>query len=413
MSGRVIPTPHAVVVTDQVKPGGKFSHVESLCAGLELIGWRASLWRWSDLSFLERAWVTLPGHALRRFNPVLGHRWMIPRYTAVLERRLRELVHRNGRPTVLSLQEAYVVPAARRAVPGVPIVLTVHGPWHREVASGYGVPLDHPVIRWIRSIEQSAYLDADAVVSVDRAHAEYVRELGRADRTWVIPNAVDTRRFRPHLGGDPFPAETEVWIGGRPIVLCARLLVPKNGVNVAIDAARLLRDRGVEFVLLIAGYGPQRKELESQVAAAGLENHVRFLGSVPTSQMPGWCARASVAIVPSVPSKGVEEATSISAIEGQACGLPVVASDLGGLREVVTHDVNGLLTPPGDARALADAVQHLLADPALAKRLGDGGAENVRSSHSLEVWTRRFEEVFQAAVDSMTAPPGGSSARFA
>jgi glycosyltransferase involved in cell wall biosynthesis len=191
------------------------------------------------------------------------------------------------------------------------------------------------------------------------------------------------------------------------------VLVPKNGVNVAVDAARLLRDRGVDFVLLIAGYGPQRKELDAQVLAARLEDHVRFLGAVTTDQMPGWCARASVAIVPSVPSKGVEEATSISAIEGQACGRPVVASDLGGLREVITHDVNGLLTPPGNAGALADAVQRLLSDRTLAKRLGDGGAENVRSHHSLEVWSRRFEEVFHAAANPLNAPPVGSTARFA
>jgi glycosyltransferase involved in cell wall biosynthesis len=199
------------------------------------------------------------------------------------------------------------------------------------------------------------------------------------------------------LQGDPFPSETEAWIRGRPIVFCARVLVPKNGVNVAVDAARVLRDRGVEFVLLIAGYGPQRNNLEAQALALGLEHCVRFLGPVTTSQMPGWCARASVAIVPSVPSKGVEEATSISAIEGQACGLPVVASDLGGLREVISHDVNGLLAPPGDATALADAVQRVLSDRALAERLGEAGAANVRSSHSLETWSRRFEEVFLAA----------------
>jgi glycosyltransferase involved in cell wall biosynthesis len=413
MISPAIAKPHAVVVTEQVKPGGKLSHVESLCAGLELIGWRTSLLRWSDFSLLERAWVALPNYALNRFDAVLGHRWQIPQYTAVLERRLRDLVRREGRPTVLSLQETYVVPVARKVMPDLPIVLTAHGPWHREVASGYGVPLDHPVIRWIQGIERDAYLDADAVVSVDRAHAEYVREFGRKDRTWVIPNAVDTRRFRPDWVGAPFPQETETWIRGRPILFCARVLVPKNGVNVAVDAARLLRDRGVDFVLLIAGYGPQRKELDAQVLAARLEDHVRFLGAVTTDQMPGWCARASVAIVPSVPSKGVEEATSISAIEGQACGRPVVASDLGGLREVITHDVNGLLTPPGNAGALADAVQRLLSDRTLAKRLGDGGAENVRSHHSLEVWSRRFEEVFHAAANPLNAPPVGSTARFA
>ena len=397
MTTTATPARHAMVVTDQIKPGGKLSHVESLCAGLESIGWRASLMSWCDFSLVERAWVSLPNRALRQVDPVLGHRWMIPAYSGILKRRLRDLVRRQGRPSVLSLQETYAVPVARKALPGVPIVLTAHGPWHREVASGYGVPLDHPVIRWIRAIEQRAYLDADAVVSVDRAHAEYVREFGRTDRIEVIPNAVDTRRFHPQVQGERFPPETEACIRGRPIVLCARLLVPKNGVNVAIDAARVLRDRGVEFVLLVAGYGPQRQGLEAQVHALGLEPHVRFLGSVENRQMPGWCARASVAIVPSVPSKGVEEATSISAIEGQACGRPVVASDLGGLREVISHDVNGLLAPPGDATALADAVQRVLTDRALAERLSEAGAANVHSFHSLETWSRRFEKVFLAA----------------
>lgn len=395
--GRNDSLPHAMVVTEQVKPGGKLSHVESLVAGLDLIGWRASLLRWNDFSFLERAAVALPNYALNRFDRVLGHRWLIPMYTSFLERHMREWIRREGRPTVFSLQETYVVPIARRVAPEIPIVLTAHGPWHREVASGYEVPLEHPVIRWIRSMEESAYREADAVVSVDQAHAQYVRDFGRPDGIWVIPNAVDTRRFHPGLSGDPFPPDTETWIGTRPIVFCARVLVPKNGVAVAIEAARLLRDRGVEFALLVAGYGPQREDLEGRVRSGGLENHVRFLGPVLTSQMPGWCSRATVVIVPSVPSKGVEEATSISAIEGQAIGRPVVASDLGGLREVVTHGVNGLLSPPGDASALADAVQRLLGDRALASRLGEAGAANVRSFHSLEAWTRRFEEVFRTA----------------
>ena len=105
-----------MVVTEQVKPGGKLSHVESLVAGLDLIGWRASLLRWNDFSFLERAAVALPNYALNRFDRVLGHRWLIPMYTSFLERHMREWIRREGRPTVFSLQETYVVPIARRSV---------------------------------------------------------------------------------------------------------------------------------------------------------------------------------------------------------------------------------------------------------------------------------------------------------
>jgi len=389
--------PRALVLTERLEPGGKLSHVVTLCAGLESIGWRVELIDRSAFSLLERAWIVVPDRLLRPFDRVRGHHWFLPAYLRTLERHLRARIRRDGPPSVLSLHEPFVVEVARRAAPGVPVVLTVHGPAHAEVASGYGVPIDHPTVQWLREYERRAFLEADAVVSVDQAHADYVRSFGRRDRIWVIPNAVDTRRFHPGVRGEPFPPDVEAWIAGRPIVFCARLLVPKNGVDVAVEAARRLRDRGPACALLVAGDGPERERLAGQVHEYGLEGHVRFLGTVDAAPMPGWCARASVVIVPSVSHKGVEEATSISAIEGQACARPVVASALGGLREVVTDGVNGLLVPPGDPDALADAVRRVLLDSALAARLGAAAAENVRAHHALDAWARRFAEVFEAA----------------
>jgi glycosyltransferase involved in cell wall biosynthesis len=387
--------PRVAILTEQVKPGGKRSHVDALSAGLTALDWNVSLLDWARFSFLERATVALPGRVLNRVERALGHRWIIPTYDRILARRLARLLRDTPGIEVLSLHEAWVQPVARRVAPGVPVAFTVHGPLHREIASGYGVPIEHPTIQWIREFERRAYLESDAVVSVDRAHAEYVRSFGRTGPIAVIPNFVDTRRFHPGIAPAALPAEVEAWVAGRAVILCPRLLVPKNGVAIAVEAMRVLKDRATHAVLLLAGGGPQRMELESRVQALDLGTHVRFLGLTPSAAMPGLCRRAGAVIVPSVPSKGVEEATSIAAIEGQACGRAVVVSDLGGLREVV-RDGTGLRVPPGDPGALADALTRVLEDDDLARRLGEAAVANVREHHSHEAGARRFIEVFRS-----------------
>jgi glycosyltransferase involved in cell wall biosynthesis len=313
--------------------------------------------------------------------------------------RIARVLHalpRGGVLDVVNLQEPFVVHGARRALPGVPIVLTVHGPAHRELASGYGLPLENPTVRWVRALEERAFHEADAIVSVDQAHAAYVRDFGRTERIWVIPNFVDTRRFHPDVPAQSFADDVETWIAGRPVVLCPRLLVPKNGAHVAIDAAARLRDRGVPFALVVVGDGPQRRELEARLRSLSLASSVRLLGTAPQSRMPGYVRRAAAVIVPSVPSKGVEEATSIAALEGQACARPVIASAIGGLREIVTDGVTGTLVPAGDAGALADAIARVLGDADFAARLGTAGAANVRDHHSHVAAARRYVEVYRA-----------------
>jgi glycosyltransferase involved in cell wall biosynthesis len=128
----------------------------------------------------------------------------------------------------------------------------------------------------------------------------------------------------------------------------------------------------------------------------GLGTRIRFLGDVPATAMPGLSRRAAVVVVPSVPSKGVEEATSISVLEAQACARPVIASSLGGLREIIVDGETGILFPPGDATALADAITHVLADAGDASRLGVTAAANVLQHHSHIAGALQYAEVYRA-----------------
>ena len=393
-----------LLITEQIEPGGKRSHVEALFSGLEAIGWHPRLFDRRSLSFSDRALISIPIRTLDFLGRGLGHLWLIPELERAMKRRLRAMRRSLTDVSVLHVQEPTSFSAARASGMGKPVALTVHGPIHREVASGYGLELSHPVIRRLYEIERRAYLEADAVIAVDRAHAEYVRSFGRED-VWSIPNFVDTRRFHPDVVPHPLPAQTEAWIAGRQILLCTRRLVPKNGVDIALRAVGILAEQRIPCVLIIVGDGPQRASLEGLAREMDLARVVRFVGSAPPPAIPGWCRRASAVLVPSVPSMGVEEATSISVLEAQACARPVVASSLGGILEIVEDGVSGLLVPPGDPEALAGAVQRVLIDSELGRRLGACAAARVAEEHSHVAGARRYAAVYRHLNFTPSAPP--------
>ncbi|NOT34525.1 MAG: glycosyltransferase family 4 protein [Candidatus Eisenbacteria bacterium] len=386
-------------VTEQVKPGGKLSHVEALSAGLEHHGWTTERLDWNALSFVEKALVAGPMRLLDSMQRGLGQRWSLPALNQRFAAHLRIRLSRRGVTDIVHVQEPLTFRAAAGAARGIPIALTVHGPVHREVASAWNLALDHPVVRWLREIERRAYLEAAAVIAVDQAHLEYVREFGREHDVWSIPNFVDTRRFHPAVSPERFPDEVEQWIAGRPVVLCPRRLVPKNGVAVAIRAGAEIASRGLPVAVVIVGDGPQRSELEQLAAEPLHAPHSRLIGEAGLERMPGWIRRSDVVVVPSVPSKGVEEATSISAIEAQACGRPVVASAIGGLREIIRDGETGLLVPAGSAPALAEAVLRALREPGLATRLETAAALEVTSLRSHEAGAARYVEVYETLRD--------------
>lgn len=385
-----------LLVTEQIEPGGKRSHVEALRAGLEARGWQAELFDRSRFSLVERAIIAGPTRLLDRLRRGLGHRWLLPTYDRVLESRLRSHAGRDE-VRLYHVHEAVGFAAVRRVAGRRPVILTIHGPMHREVASAYRLRLEDPVVRMIESAERDAILAADAVIAVDRAHGEYARTFGRERAIHVIPNFVDTRRFHPGAPALPFGPDVEHWIAGRALLLCTRRLVPKNGVDVAIRAMAELEQRDRRCALVVVGDGPQSAELRQLIGQLGLGGCVRLLGSAASERIPGWCRRAAVVVVPSVPSGGVEEATSISVLEGQACARPVVASALGGIREIVEDGETGLLVPPGDPAALAASIERVLSEPALAAHLVETAWPRVRDLHSHEAGARQCEEVYRAA----------------
>lgn len=160
-----------------------------------------------------------------------------------------------------------------------------------------------------------------------------------------------------------------------PFVLVAvGRFVPKKGFDVLLQAMKLLREKGVEAWLVLAGSGPLKRELDSLRRELGLEDCVEMPGFLPHDEVPDLLLRADCFVMSSVVSKtGDRDGIPNVILEAMAHGLPVVGTDVSGIGEVVKNGVTGLLVPPGDAAALADALGALFADHERAKKWGEAG----------------------------------------
>jgi glycosyltransferase involved in cell wall biosynthesis len=185
----------------------------------------------------------------------------------------------------------------------------------------------------------------------------------------VIHSGIETDFFQP--------VERPHFI--RPFrIVCVGTLHEVKGQTYLVEACRLLAAEEVDVACELIGDGPDRPALERQIAVAGLEDRVTLAGPKTREEVAASLAAAHVVAAPSVPTKaGKREGIPIVLMEALACGLPVVASELSGIPELVEHERTGLLVPPRDARALALALRRLHDDEALGRKLGAAGRKKV------------------------------------
>jgi glycosyltransferase involved in cell wall biosynthesis len=235
-----------------------------------------------------------------------------------------------------------------RAATSAAVVVHVHG----RVLEATGSPL--PAI---------GSSEADAVIATSRAVAAGLSHPG----TRVVYPGVPFSEGSNGTGAAGLPATVVVGAAGR--------LVRLKGYLDLLRAALLLRPAHPDVRVEIAGDGPERPELEREARRLGLEHHIRFLG---------WQAdlRASMRRWQIFAQPSVEEGFGIAALEAMAAGLPVLATRVGGLPELVEDDVTGILLPPGDPPALAHALARLLGNPATRRAMGNAARERARTHFS-------------------------------
>jgi glycosyltransferase involved in cell wall biosynthesis len=266
-----------------------------------------------------------------------------------------------------------------RAVTGVPYVVTVHGADAYTLRGGLGRMVKRLVLRRAAGV---------LPVSGDIARA---LDLSGAP---VLRMGVDTAAIRASVGAR-VPEDGLLLYIGR--------LVDKKGVDVLVEALARLDGARLEVV----GDGPDRVALDQLAARLGVADRVRFRGKLPKAGVLAALARAQVAVIPSrVGAGGDMEGTPVVLCEVMAAGVPVVASNLGGLGECIDDGLDGLLVPPGDVDALAAALDNALTGGVDLVALGRAAAATARRSLDITAVGAAYAEVFAAAATPAAHTPG-------
>jgi glycosyltransferase involved in cell wall biosynthesis len=292
---------------------------------------------------------------------------------------------RRHRPDVLhaSSSKAGVIGRLAAVAARVPVRnFTVHG-WAFSAHSGAAAVF----YRWADRVAGCATKTTICVSQRERADGLRARTC-HADRTVVIPNAVDVDAY-PQA-----PLERAL----PRLISVGRLAAPKDWSTLLSALAELDPETFAELV--IVGDGPDRERVEDE-RNRRLPERVRLLGE--RDDVPGLLSDADVFVLASR-----SEGLPLSVVEAMAAGLPVVASDVGGLRELVRDGETGVLVPPGDPAALADALRPLLADRELRRRLGSAGRVRAETLFDLSGFRRAHLELYRrelAAAGVSSAAP--------
>jgi glycosyltransferase involved in cell wall biosynthesis len=236
--------------------------------------------------------------------------------------------------------------------------------------------------------------EARFVAAVAKDGQQYMVTTARAHdrkKIAVVRNGVDRSRFSPRA------AEPQ---NGVPVVLAVGRLAPVKGLETLVDACATLAARGVEFRCELVGDGDLRLPLAGRVQGLGLEDKVRFIGALDQDGVREAHERATVFALPCrVTENGRRDGLPCAIVEAMAVGVPVVTTPVSGIPEIVRDGESGVLVPPDDPGALAEALERVISDPALRAQLVRGGRE-VAAGFDLVTWVARLRRLFREGVEA-------------
>ena len=264
---------------------------------------------------------------------------------------------------------------------GIPFVVHTYA----EELTGYGrKPLAR---RWMQRILAAA----DGITAI----AGYARDLlAELDvdpaRVIIQPPAADTEIYRPDLDGSRLRAE--LGLGDRPTLITVARLLRRKGVDVTLEALARLRVEFPDLAYVVVGDGPELPRLREIARSLQVEDAVRFVGRVPHEATPEHYAAADIFIHPNRQTgEGDVEGFGIVFLEAGACGLPVVGGNSGGTPDAIRHGVTGYLVDGTSPAAVARAIEPLLRDADLRRRMGEAGREWSRQF----TWERAAERIWR------------------
>ena len=228
----------------------------------------------------------------------------------------------------------------------------------------------------------------DGFIACAQGQANYLsqHEQFPASRVFVIPNGVDTDRFRPNHSQRPWLRRQLGISADAPVIGIVAALRPEKNHLQFLEAAREVSRDHADAHFVIVGDGPERVDIEVAITHHGLKSQVHMLGNREDTHrilagLDVFCLTSQ------------NEALPVSILEASACGIPVVSPDVGSISETIRHDQTGLLTEPLSSTSTATAISQLLRNPERATQLGLAGRQHIRANFSLDSMVSGYEHL--------------------
>lgn len=375
--------------------GGLSVHLTTLKAGLESRGHEVNIVSFSDVPKWKRDTIVRgPAFLLNKMKKGSGYVWTLNRRKDELEALIKQELAK-GDYDLVNAQDAYTTLAALSS--NTPVVSTVHGYLTYEGISKGTVIEGSPEATQLMEAECESYKRTREVITVDTRIKDYIQE-----KTGVIGNMIknfiDVESFKPEIERREEFREKYGLAKDDQIFFVPRRLTKKNGVIYPILALPAVLEKFPKARVVFAGTGEMMDEMKQKAKDLGIAERVTLVGAVDHKDMIEYYALSNVALVPSIYSAGVEEATSISALEAMGSGVPLIACAVGGLKEIIAHEQDGLLVEEQNVEELADAMIQLLANPAEGEQLAEAARAKIVAEYSHFAAAEKYESIYLKAL---------------
>lgn len=247
-----------------------------------------------------------------------------------------------------------------------------------------------------RKLEGYVARRADAVVGIARHILDDLRARGiSSDKLFHVPNGVDIEYF----SASPRDHELAARLGlaDEPVMGFIGSLYRYEGVAWLVRAAARLRSRGVSFQILIVGHGEEEDEIRKAVREVGGQGYIRMVGEVPHDQVRRYYSLADIMVYPRRSVRLTELTTPLKVLEAMAQAKPVLASNVGGIRELVGDETTCMLFSPDDLEGFCEQAKRLICDGHLRRDLGERGRQLVIREKDWNLQARRYTAVYDFA----------------
>ncbi|WEN15375.1 glycosyltransferase, exosortase A system-associated [Rhodanobacter sp. AS-Z3] len=352
---------------------------------------------------------TPPASGLLSKLPIVEYRYLMralqARLTEVVEAVRPDIIHAHS--PVLNALPALAVGRST----GIPVVYEVRAFWE-DAAVDQGTAREWgPRYRLTRALETRALKRADAVTTIcDGLRGDMLKRGIAADKITVIPNAVNLSEFRFTATADPQLLQQYGLTRGNTLGFAGSFYA-YEGLDLLLRAMPAVISAVPKARLLLLGGGPQEAALRALAAELGLDHVVHFTGRVPHSEMTRYYSAMDVMVYPRTSMRLTDLVTPLKPLEAMAMGKLVVASDVGGHKELIRDSHNGHLFPAGSFEALARCLIKQLQTPEAWPEVIANGQAYVANERNWQASAARYREVYAHALERARLRRGGSDGR--